>query len=113
MLLWALVSPQNIWAQSGDHTTVNFDDITFDVPGQGWRRDSGTTDQHGDPQICFTRKLGGNLGQSLTLSPVKLDPPDQEFSPQKISSKYFSVIKFLAFAHPTGETGFREGEPSE
>lgn len=91
----ALVVPANSWAQPDRRTTVRFDDITFDLPGDGWKKlHEGRVPGAQVSQIEFGHNLGGGRGQSLGVWPVIFDSSVQGRTPQEHASAIFNIERF-------------------
>lgn len=106
MLAALLVSPlpsKIVSAQSAERTTVEYDDIRFDLPGPGWERTINTP-----RQIQYTHKLGDQRVQSVGIWPVMFPPSLADRS----QSEHTAAIFMLERMKPRYEgrwEGFDEG----
>ena len=96
-LLCVLIFSSMTWAQAVDHITVDFDDITFDVPAQGWQKAwDGRAPGREVPQVEFTHKLGEGRAQSVGVWPVIFPPSLQGRTQQEHASAIFTIERVTA-----------------
>jgi hypothetical protein len=74
----------NASAQTAQRTTVSFDVVAFDLPGQGWQQTPATPGQ-----IRYIRKMGDGKFQHVAFWPVTFPPSFQGRSQKEHISAYF------------------------
>jgi Tol biopolymer transport system component len=84
-----MISAGSVRAQPSDRKVVNFEGISFELPGGDWT--SSGVERGQVPQITFTRKPGAGRLQSIAVWPVVFPPTIQSRSQQEHSSAYFAI----------------------
>ncbi len=98
-------------AQITERTTINFDAISFDLPGQGFSGEDWRPTENTPRQIQFIRQVGDRRFQSITVWPVTFPPSLRGRSREEHASAYFDLERQKP-RHEGQWTGFVEGEHS-
>ncbi len=106
MLASFLVCPfpsQMVSAQPAEKSTIQYDDILFDLPGPGWERTLNTP-----KQIQFSHKLGSHRVQSVGIWAVTFPPSLADRSQSEHTAAYFMLERAKTRYEGVWE-GFDEG----